>query len=249
MFEKFKDSNKFQEKKKEKKEPDNAFDITSLVSIKDLPSTHFARRYIEKRQIPEKYWGKLFYTENYKKWVNDFVIPKKFEHPPIKDERIVIPFYAKSGNPFAFQGRYIGQREDVERYVTIKNNDNLLVYGFDTVDISKTIYLFEGPLDSMFINNSLAAAGSSLSKLINSELDLVFCFDNEKRAKEIVELMEKIIKHGRKIVIWDNTYDAKDINDIIIKYSLTEEQLMKYLKKRTFQGLTAQLEFGKFKKI
>lgn len=249
MFEKFSDRNKFQQKEEKKKEPENDFDITSLVSIENLPSTHAARIYIENRQIPKQYWKKLFYTENYCKWINSSIIPNKFKTIPETDPRIIMPFYDKKGMPFAFQGRSLSKDNNIIRYITINPSEKLLIYGLDTVDITKPIYLLEGGFDSMFIKNSLAVAGSSLKKMIKSELDIIFCFDQESRSKEIIKLMEEIIKENRKIIIWDNKFDAKDINAIVVKYSLSQDKIMKYLEKRTFQGLAAQLEFGKFKKI
>lgn len=249
IFEKFKDSNKVIQKIKPEPEIEQRYDLSSLVSIKELPITHKARVYIQNRKIPENFWEKLYYTKNYKKWVNEYIIKDKFPKIPETDERIIIPFCSKDGNIFAFQGRTLSNDPNIERYITIKDGKELLVYGLDRVDITKEIYLLEGPLDATFIINAIAAAGSSLKKLIKSKLDIVFCFDKENRSKEIIGLMEEIIKNNRKIVIWDEKYDCKDINDMIIKYDISQGELMKYLKKRTFQGLSAQLEFQKFKKI
>jgi len=204
---------------------------------------------VESRKIPEKFYNKLYYTDNYVKWVNENICAGKFDRVDAPDPRIVIPFFDRSGKVLAVQGRTILKDPKVTRYITVKESSDMLVWGLDRVDITDTIYLFEGSLDAMFLDNSLAAAGSSLKKLINSELDIVFCFDRESRSREITNLMDEVIKKNRKIFIWDDSFDVKDINALVMKYNISEENLLKYIRKRTFRGLPARLEFSKFKKI
>jgi hypothetical protein len=245
IFEKFQDKQKFQPKAKEEPILDNTFNIDSLVSIKDLPKTHHARKYVENRKIPEKFWDRLFYSSNYKLWVNTYIIPDKFKNIPESDDRLVIPFYNKSGKAFAFQGRDLTDNPNVERYITIKAGKELLIYGLERIDITKEIYLLEGPIDSLCIKQALAAAGSSLKKLIKSELDIIFVFDNEPRSKQIIDLMEEIIKNNRKIFIWPKNVLQKDINDAIIE----GVDIEKIIKKNIYHGLNAQLKFQEWKKV
>ena len=49
------------------------------------------------------------------------------------------------------------------------SDESGFVYGLDTIDISKTIYVMEGQFDSMFIPNSVAL-GSMHFDLINKHL-------------------------------------------------------------------------------
>ena len=37
------------------------------------------------------------------------------------------------------------------------------LFGLDEVDVSKTVYVTEGPIDSMFVDNCIAMAGSDLA--------------------------------------------------------------------------------------
>lgn len=244
---------KFQDKKPQitapvhKKPQVKTVEIKGLVSIADLPATHRARKYVEDRKIPKEFHEKLFYSDNYKKWVNENVVADKYEHTDKPDARIVIPFFNKDG-AFAFQGRSLDKKNE-PKYLTAKANDDLLIYGLERVDLEKTIYLVEGGVDSMFLENGLAANGSSLNKLISTNFDIVFIFDREPRNKEIIRLMEQIILAGKKIVIWDSTYKIKDINDMVIKYGLTKSEIMDYINSRVYSGLDAQLEFYKFKKV
>ena len=248
IFEKFKTGNKKNTTNAPStKEKNNKvfYEIPNAISIVDLPSSHFAYRYVENRKIPKQYWNKLFYTDNYKKWVNENIIPDKFTTISAPDERIIIPFFNKKREAFAFQGRALKDDENTERYITIKENSDLLIYGMDTVDIEKTIYLFEGSFDSMFMDNGIAAAGSSLAKMIDSELDIVFIFDQEARSKTIIQLMEKIIKHGRKIVIWPSNIEEKDVNAMVLKGL----DIKTIIRQNTYSDLMANLKFHEWRKI
>lgn len=245
LFEKFRDGKKYQAPAKQ--ELDN-IDLTKelqyVVKISDLPTNHKARLFLTNRKIPEKHFKNLFYTDNFKKWVFDHIDKEKFEKIPDTDPRIIIPFCSKNGKPFAFQGRALNPKDPV-RYQTVKNNKNPLIHGLERIDVEKEIRLLEGPFDSMFVENGLAVAGSSLQKMVDSDLDIVFIFDNEPRSDTIIPLMEKIIKQGKKIVIWPENITSKDVNDMV----LSGIDVNKIIKKRTFSGLNAQLEFIKWKKI
>ena len=40
------------------------------------------------------------------------------------------------------------------------------LYGLDKVNLTEKIYVVEGPIDSMFIDNSIAMAGADATKLL-----------------------------------------------------------------------------------
>lgn len=242
MFEKFQDENQSSHKPAYKKAPNfDQVTFNGLISVKDLPDTHICKKYVMGRKIPEKHWDKLFYCAHFQKWVNT-QIPDKFDKIVLKDQRLVIPFYNKSGKVYAYQGRAL-YKTDL-RYITINEHDNVLLYGLERVDLKKQIYLCEGPVDSLFIDNCLAAAGSSLKKMLNSKMNLVYIFDNERRSKTILKLMEDVIKLGKSIVIWPNSIDKKDINDMILK-GLDVDSI---IKNNTYSGLVATLKFNEWKK-
>ena len=62
------------------------------------------------------------------------------------------------------------------------------------------MYVVEGPLDSLFLDNCLAAGGADL-QLPADNKDVVFIFDNEPRNKEIIDRMYKLIDKDYMIVI------------------------------------------------
>jgi len=134
-----------------------------LPSIASLPDGHFAKQYVIGRQIPESFYDNLYYAEEFKDFVDSFGVEKEIM---TGDKRLVIPFYDKEGNMTGFQGRALG--ESKIRYITIKLMDEVpRVFGLDRVDEEKKIFVFEGPIDSMFVENSIAVASSALDSAAN----------------------------------------------------------------------------------
>jgi len=230
------------------------YQCKNLISVKNLPDGHKCKEYVKRRMIPERFWEKLFYTDNYMKWINENVKADKFDKKrvPVLDQRLVIPFYDSSLTPYGYQGRALVDGEHVLRYITIheKTDEDVLLYGLDVIDTNKTLYVLEGPIDSMFINNALAAAGSSLMKLLKYEgLDDVYVFDNQNRSPEIIALMEKVIALNKKVVIFPKHIIWKDINDMIEKGHMKQQEVMSLLEDNTYKGLKANLKFTEWKEI
>lgn len=261
-FEKFKYNNEYRWKEKnvedkeqevlEKLESINDDPVKHLQSVRDLNDDHIAYEYILNRKIPFRYWSELYYTDNYQKWINDYVVKDKFEKPVENDPRIVIPFKNREGRIFAYQGRTLLDDPSIIRYITIrKREEGMLIYGFDKIEKnSDAIYVLEGPFDSMFLPNAVAVAGSALTKLITVDSDkLVFVFDNEPRNKDIIALMEKVIASNHKIVIWPNTVEEKDINKMI-ENGYQSKEVLDIIHNNTYDSaLQSKLELNQWKKI
>jgi len=217
--------------------------LKGLQSIKDLPATHPARAIVDKRLIPSKSLSDLYLCESFFKFTNS-IIPNKFptlngDHP-----RLLIPFRDEQGKVFAYQGRAFGKEQP--KYITIKlDDDKDKIFGLDRVDKSKPIYVVEGPLDSLFLDNCVAVAGADFS---NMEGDLIIIYDNEPRNKEINKQIEKSISQGNKVCIWPDHMQHKDINDMIIA-DITKEQIQEIITNNTFSGVSAQLRFAEWRKI
>ena len=76
---------------------------------------------------------------------------------------MIIPFYDKTGKLIGFQGRAFG-KEETPKYLTIMLDvDAPKLYGLDTVNFTEKIYVLEGPIDAMFIDNSIAISGADAS--------------------------------------------------------------------------------------
>ena len=220
--------------------------IDDLKSIKDLPEDHPARLYCVNRKIPEKYFDKLFLSDKFMTLVNE-VKPNTYkitkDHP-----RLIIPFYDTTGKVFAFQGRAFGKEQP--KYLTIKLDENKQkVYGLDKVNFQKPIYITEGPIDSLFIDNCLAAGGADLflkNKIPNE--NITYIFDNEPRNKEIVKRMYKVIEQDFNVVIWPEDLQLKDVNDMIMS-GLTKLELQDIISNNTYSKLSALTKLNYWKKI
>jgi hypothetical protein len=216
-----------------------------LPTISSLNKEHFARYYLEKRCIPEEKLNQFYYCENFKEWVN--TQKQTFKIIKQDESRIIIPLIYE-GNIFGFQGRSLSKNSNV-KYITILLNDDIpKIYGLDDIDWSKNVYVLEGPIDSLFISNSIAMTGADVSvKSIPNyqKTDFIFVYDNERRNKDIISRMEKTIQEGHAIVIWPNDLKYKDVNDMIIA-GLNPEEI---IQNNTFRGLEARAKLIGWKRI
>ena len=111
------------------------------------------------------------------------------------------------------------------------------------MDLSKRVYVVEGPFDSTFIKNSIAMCGS----YINIELfscNLVYTLDNESRNKQILNIMETVINVGNQLVIWPKYIVEKDINDMVLS-GLDPQKIMD---SSIYSGLEARIKFLEWRK-
>ena len=219
--------------------------LRSLKKISQLSPDHPAKKYVVKRRIPPSKHYMLFFCPKFKEWVNS-IIPEKFDIKDGKDEpRLIIPFIDKSENLIGFQGRSFSP--DGIRYITIMvDQTKPKLFGLNTVDTNKMIYVTEGPIDSLFLPNAVAMAGSDaqIDKIFPDNKNICFVYDNEPRNKEINKKMEHMIDLGYNIVIWPNSVEEKDVNDMI----LSGKDVMAIIEKNIFKGLEAKLKHTVWKK-
>jgi len=224
--------------------------LNELVKISALPIKHPAKQYIDGRKIPSKEHFKLFYCEKFKTFTNA-LLPGKFTHPEDDEARIIIPFLDEEKNLVGYQGRSLNPDAEI-RYISIMlQEDAAKVYGLDTVDKTKTVYLTEGPFDAMFLPNSIAAAGGNLTATISltkiPRRNIVVVYDNEPRNKHIVKQNKTAIEQGFRVVIWPEGLEYKDINQMILA-DYSQEFILKTIKENTFAGMEALLVLSQRKK-
>ena len=199
----------------EKQPPlDTSSFLSRIKKVSSLKADHPVKKYIEKRQIPPNQHYRIFYAPKFNSWVNS-MIPDKLSST-YDEPRLVLPFLDEKGRMFGFAGRSFDPKANL-RYITIMLEERPKIFGLDTVDFDKTYYVVEGQIDSMFLDNAVAMAGADgntagLKKLENA----IFVFDNERRNREIVNRMSKVIDRGHKIVIWPENLLDKDINNMIM---------------------------------
>lgn len=219
----------------------------NLTPIGSLPINHSAGQYLLSRKIPRDRLNDIYYASSFKAFVLEML--PDYEKTLYDEPRIVFPFYDEQKNLIGFQGRAIGDSK--VKYITVKlDDDNKKVFGLDRIDFSKKIYVVEGPIDSLFLQNSLATMDASLYNitLLLGNHDYVFIHDNEPRNPAIVKQMAKTISHGKNIFIWPSNIKEKDINDWIMT-GATSSEIQSIIDTNTFEGLRAKLEFERWKKV
>jgi hypothetical protein len=215
------------------------------VRVDRLNEDHKVKLYLKSRQIPEEKFSNFYYTSDYGKIMNDF------GRHGSKESRLVIPFYNENNELIGVQGRTLHETSDAIRYITLKKEGvEQLWYNLDKVDPRETVYVTEGPIDSMFIPNAIALQGAKWvdtlpEKIRNSKV--VFIFDNEPRNFEIVSLIGKYIDAGRNVVIWPEEINKKDINDLVIAYGVSKT--LSLIINNVYSGLKAKMRYTYWKRV
>ncbi len=222
--------------------------LSSLKRIDLLEENHPAVKYVSNRKIPKDKWRHLYFASKFKKFTNSvspkFVEPIEGEHP-----RMIIPFFTKESKCFAFQARAYGDEEP--KYYTIKIDEDLeKIYGLERIDLSKKIYVVEGPIDSLFLPNAIAVSGASFdTPTIKSLLtNAVIVIDNEPRNKEIVKQLGKYIEEGYSVCMFPDFVMEKDINEMIL-HGKTPGEILELINTNTFSSLEAKLRYGTWRKV
>jgi hypothetical protein len=224
--------------------------LKGLKKVSQLSPDHRTKKFVDARRIPTVYHAKLFNCPNFKQFTNN-LIPGKFDSNSLyRDEsRLLIPFIDADKNVHAYQGRSIGP--SAVKYITIVLDESVpKVYGLDTVNFNRKVYVFEGPIDSMFVPNSIATAGGDLVSAIGSfdKQNLVIVYDNEPRSKETIKKLDKAILQGYNVCIWPENLEHKDINDMVLA-GLSSEFIKHIIDKNTHRDLAAKLALTKWGKV
>ena len=161
------------------------------------------------------------------------------DHP-----RLVIPFLDEDGKVFAAQGRAFGTEKP--KYLTVKFDDSPKIFGLERIDWDKVVYVVEGPIDSLFLDNALAVAGADFIHMPFDKNDIVVVLDNEKRSVEAIKKMEKLIELDYSLVIWPDNIKEKDINEMTLS---GVQNIQTIIENNTFSGLQARVRLADWKRI
>ena len=215
--------------------------------VASLDPSHPIKKFLLRRHINQDLHKHFYWVPHFKQWVNDNIVYKF--HKIVSDEpRLVIPFYDENKELIALQGRAFGN--ETPKYYTLKvKEENHKVYGLDRVDRDRHVYVVEGPIDSLFLDNGIAVAGASFDvpQVEQFKDNCTIVFDNEPRNRELVKQIESIIKKGYRVCLWSDSVKEKDINDMIMagKTPLTIHALMEG---SSVQGAEAEAKFNLWRK-
>ena len=235
-----------------------------LININDLPDNHYAKEYVKNRKIPENRWSEIHYTNDFKTYM-DNTYPHHGKNLKEDDPRLIWFLTNLHGKMTHVCGRALAAENNKLRYIKIRvagNDNEQKIFGFDHIQHLDPLYVVEGEIDSMFLNNAVAPGDSSLELAANAlwerfkpwakhdiqPMGIVLVFDNQPRNKQIVRQMREAIKNKHQIVIWPkNMQGGKDINEMILSgYSST--QIEEILMNNIFSGPLAELKFNDWSK-
>lgn len=206
------------------------------------------QEYLLKRGIPLRHLRKYFFHTPKFKALSNYFAPGTFKDISVEkweEERIVIAFFDKKDEIFAFQGREL--TTSYAKYLTVKiSEDASKIFGLDRIDNTEDVVVVEGPIDSLFFENSVGAAGADLVSQVKGIINNpIFFFDNEPRSRQICSKIEAAIQAGCRVVIPPaNGNGWKDVNDLVKLGS----DANKFVNARTFSGARAMLEYTNWKR-
>ena len=237
----------FSEPKFEKKPEPRLLD-SIMDRLDTLPEDNEAVQYVINRKIPRDAFSRLYFIPNVKDIIQ---LNAKYKESIITSEpRLAIPFFDGSGKLMVVSLR--GIRGESLRYINVKvDEDAPSIFGLDQVDPTKEILVVEGPLDSLFLDNSIACAGTSFGKIDQLPVPqekITIIFDNQPKNREVGKLMNKYIEMGYKMVIWPDSVPGKDINEMI-ENGLTSDEIQSIINDNTFKGLAAKARYAMWRKI
>jgi len=224
--------------------------LSPFTRIFSLDEDHPARLYLTGRLIPKEHQRKLFYVESIRDVASKL---ETYEDRYLPDvSAILIPFYDEEGVLTYCQCRSIDEDAPI-RYITFEISEGLKVWGLENVDWDSEVYVTEGPFDAMFVDNGIAVAGASLLSILKylreKAKSFTFIFDKDYQENyEVFRQLKNAIDQGCKVVLYDKQFVGKDINKTVEMNNWNVSELMRYIRSRTYYGLTARLGLSDFKK-
>jgi hypothetical protein len=139
--------------------------------------------------------------------------------------RICIPFKDLNDKIIFYQCRALYKKdEEMGRKYISKINEDKSVFNISKIDLNfPYIFLFEGPIDSMFVKNGVGVAGLSLTQTQNSQLnrfllhEKIWVLDNQRIDDSSAKKTLDLVKRGENVFIWPKNFSKyKDINDLCV---------------------------------
>lgn len=212
--------------KRIKKEFNEKKELKYFKPIKNYPKLI---EYCKQRKIPKSIYLKWYYC------IDGFY-----------KNRLIIPFYNNDEKIYYYQGRDLNPNSDCKYLSRMGENLNS-IYNYYNVDKSNPVIILEGPIDSIFVDNSIGLTGlkDKTKQLIDFPYKY-FLFDNDKSGHK---KSCNLLKNGEYVFNWKlflNKYSCikkiKDVNDFI-KYNIND------INKLTFELLKPYFTKNNFHKI
>lgn len=184
--------------------------------------------------------------------------PKTF-YISLKDSvhknRLILPFYDENNDIIFYQSRGLTKKDLYERpkYLSKVGAERSL-YGIQNINPDLDyVFIFEGPIDSYFVENGLATCGitensskmfTALQKQQINKLNLyekIYVLDNQYCDKAALNKSIALVDNNEKIFIWPKELKQfKDFNDICVAGN-KDKIKPEFILKNTHSGLKAKL--------
>lgn len=196
--------------------PENSIDLTDRTQVgfyKEHKYVNLAIEYCEQRRL-------FLAVNSCKKFFLSL-------EDRVHKNRLVIPFFEELDKITCYQTRSLTQHQ-FPKYLTKFGEKSL--FGLNNVRSEiPYVFVFEGPIDSMFVKNGLAVASlSPTEKQVHQLNNLmgyqqIWVFDNDKNNKQVNRKIEKCIKSGKTIFVWPKEFARfKDFNEICCNLKINE---------------------------
>jgi hypothetical protein len=236
-------------KSEKRKEMEEAIDVRYpfLEPVSSLPPNHDAVMYLTDRKIPDEYHHLFYYCP--KTSFLSALCDKYAGKFNTEEPRVVLPVYNMDKHLVGVIARDITGKSS-RRYLALRIDDKSdMMFGLDRVDFSENAIIVEGPIDSLFLHNAVAAGSTSLDKIDHyfEKERVTLVFDNQPRNKDVVKIVQSAVNQGFKVFVWPSHVEQKDINDLI-KAGWTQDQVEEMIAERTYTGLSAKAKLFEWRK-
>lgn len=140
--------------------------------------------------------------------------------------RLCIPYYDSSGKIIFYQTRSIDGTEP--RYLNKVGYDKS-IFNINQIDTSLDyIFLFEGPIDAMFVKNGVSLAGLNLTNTQERQLnefpfhEKIWILDNPNKDSAAKDKVFQLLKTKQKVFRWPSNSPYKDFNEWAVKEGVNE---------------------------
>jgi hypothetical protein len=140
--------------------------------------------------------------------------------------RICIPFYDRNNKILFYQTRSIDN--SIPKYLG-KHGSDKTVFGIDKIQKDLNfIFIFEGPIDSMFVKNGISVAGLAISSIQKMQLmefpfhKKIWVLDNPRFDETAKEKTKELLSNGENVFRWTDDMPYKDFNEMAMFEELNE---------------------------
>jgi hypothetical protein len=216
-------------KPKAKKETAEIYDKLDYLEFDNnyvlAKSVNDALEYLKERKIPESKWNDIwYYVPNDTAWSN----------------AIIFPFRDSENKIYGFSTRSINKKFF---HIELAGENSFKIFNFFGVNKYLDCYATESIIDSLFLDNSIAMNGASLSKKISTQFkSLIFIHDNDHTG---ILKCRKNIDRGHRVFIMPHKYKKyKDLNELIMDGKLEPDEVQEFVNDNLYSGSEATLQLA-----